>query len=81
MEDLDWQEEERKNRETVKSERETFEQFFLDFLDKRGTQERTIYFKCGWILGCPLATLMVRWERQTTSFFFFFFFFWLWMRN
>ena len=34
MEDLDWREEDRKNRETVQSERETFEQFFLDFLDK-----------------------------------------------
>ena len=31
MEDLDWLEEERKNRETVQSERETFEQFFWTF--------------------------------------------------
>ena len=37
MEDLDWLDEERKNRETVQSERETFEQFFLDFLDKERT--------------------------------------------
>ena len=68
MEDLDWLDEERKNRETVQSERETFEQFFLDFLDKESTLKRGQSILN--VVGYLDVLWPSRWERKTNFFFF-----------